>query len=96
VVWLYAAIRPRFGAGPATAVRAGLAFWIVAGPVVVLFNLVQAASFRPALVGGGVILSMLVSAVLFALAGLAGAWQYREAGDAQLAPAPAAPAGGPM
>ena len=26
-VWLYAAIRPRYGAGPATAVRAGLAVW---------------------------------------------------------------------
>ena len=25
LVWLYAAIRPRFGAGPATAVKAGLA-----------------------------------------------------------------------
>jgi hypothetical protein len=24
-VWLYAAIRPRFGPGPATAIRAGLA-----------------------------------------------------------------------
>ena len=27
VVWLYAAIRPRFGAGPKTAVYAGLAAW---------------------------------------------------------------------
>lgn len=26
-VWLYAAIRPRFGAGPGTAVSAGLAVW---------------------------------------------------------------------
>src|SRR5215470_20425788 len=29
-VWLYAGIRPRYGAGPKTAVRAGLAFWILA------------------------------------------------------------------
>jgi hypothetical protein len=28
VVWLYAAIRPRFGAGPRTAMRAGLAMWL--------------------------------------------------------------------
>ena len=28
-VWLYAAIRPRYGAGPATAVRAGIAVWIL-------------------------------------------------------------------
>ena len=28
-VWLYAAIRPRFGAGPRTALTAGLFFWFV-------------------------------------------------------------------
>lgn len=28
-VWIYAGIRPRFGAGPKTAVYAGLAVWIV-------------------------------------------------------------------
>ena len=27
VVWTYAAIRPRYGAGPATALKAGLAVW---------------------------------------------------------------------
>src|SRR5262245_41141796 len=26
-VWIYAAIRPRYGAGPGTAIRAGLAAW---------------------------------------------------------------------
>jgi hypothetical protein len=29
VIWVYAAIRPRFGAGPKTAVFAGLAVWVV-------------------------------------------------------------------
>jgi hypothetical protein len=29
-VWLYAAIRPRYGAGPKTAICAGLAVWILA------------------------------------------------------------------
>jgi len=29
-VWLYAALRPRFGAGPRTAVIAGLAVWLLA------------------------------------------------------------------
>jgi hypothetical protein len=29
-VWLYAAIRPRYGPGPATAVRAGIAAWFFA------------------------------------------------------------------
>jgi hypothetical protein len=27
-VWLYAAIRPRYGAGPKTAITAGLALWV--------------------------------------------------------------------
>jgi hypothetical protein len=31
LVWLYAAIRPRFGAGPKTAVIAGLALWFFVG-----------------------------------------------------------------
>lgn len=30
LVWLYAAIRPRFGAGPKTAIIAGLVFWLLA------------------------------------------------------------------
>ncbi len=29
MVWLYAAMRPRFGAGPRTALRAGAAVWVV-------------------------------------------------------------------
>jgi hypothetical protein len=29
-IWLYAAIRPRYGAGPRTAVRAGFAVWLFA------------------------------------------------------------------
>jgi len=31
LVWLYAAIRPRFGAGPRTAVLAGFAIWVLYG-----------------------------------------------------------------
>ena len=30
LVWLYAAIRPRFGPGPKTAILAGLAVWVTA------------------------------------------------------------------
>src|ERR1022692_4260888 len=29
-VWLYAAMRPRFGPGPRTAIRAGAAVWLLA------------------------------------------------------------------
>jgi len=32
-VWIYAGIRPRFGAGPKTAIYAGLATWILASLV---------------------------------------------------------------
>ena len=31
MVWLYAAIRPRYGAGPGTAVKAGIAAWFFGG-----------------------------------------------------------------
>ena len=37
LVWLYAAIRPRFGAGPATAAKAGIAGWVLAGLLPTLF-----------------------------------------------------------
>jgi len=37
LVWLYAAVRPRFGPGPGTAVKAGLAMWFVAGLLGTLF-----------------------------------------------------------
>ena len=37
LVWMYAAIRPRFGAGPATAAKAGVAAWFVGNLLVSLF-----------------------------------------------------------
>jgi hypothetical protein len=37
LVWLYAAIRPRFGAGPATAAKAGVAGWFIGMLLVNLF-----------------------------------------------------------
>jgi hypothetical protein len=39
-VWIYAAIRPRFGAGVKTAVYAGLATWVLASLVPILFFMV--------------------------------------------------------
>ena len=38
LVWVYAAIRPRFGAGPGTAVKAGLVAWVVSGLLHALFE----------------------------------------------------------
>jgi hypothetical protein len=37
LVWLYASMRPRFGAGPGTAIKAGVAAWFAAGLMVTLF-----------------------------------------------------------
>lgn len=38
MVWLYAAMRPRFGAGPGTAVKAGVAGWFLGILLPNLFN----------------------------------------------------------
>lgn len=38
LVWIYAAIRPRFGAGPATAIKAGLISWVAVGLFHYLFE----------------------------------------------------------
>ncbi len=37
LVWLYAAMRPRYGAGPGTAAKAGIAGWFFAGLLPTLF-----------------------------------------------------------
>lgn len=77
VVWLYAAIRPRFGAGPGTAVLAGLAVWF-------LTFLLHAIGEAPL----GLfplrlyVIPVLVGVVQMALAGLAGGWAYREGAEA--------------
>jgi len=74
LVWLYAAIRPRFGPGPKTALIAGLVFWFL-------------AYFWPSL-GTGLIGyvpgKLLTVAVVWGLveviiAALVGGWFYTEA-----------------
>jgi hypothetical protein len=73
LVQLYAAIRPRFGAGPATAVKAGIYVWVLTG-------LLHAISEAPM----GLLpqrlytIGTLVSLVSFPLAAVAGARFYRE------------------
>lgn len=74
-VWLYAAIRPRFGAGAGTAVRAGLAFWFF----VDVFSLVAQANM------GLFASKMLVTIAIWTLvqnvvAIVVGAWLYKEEG----------------
>jgi hypothetical protein len=72
-VWLYAAIRPRFGPGVRTAIIAGLAVWFFAyvygNTAWVLMGFFPAALVAIITVWG------LVEIVL---ASIAGAWAYRE------------------
>lgn len=72
-VWLYAAIRPRYGAGPRTAVVAGLAVWALS----CLFP--NLALYAFGLIGGGLFwIWTLWPLVASVAATLAGAWVYRE------------------
>lgn len=71
-MWLYAAIRPRYGAGPKTAAVAGFSWWIVS-------SLADAtwASFRLVPVKALLPLSA-VSLPEMIVAALIGAWLYKE------------------
>ncbi len=72
-VWLYAGLRPRYGAGPRTAIFAGLTVWslafALATAVPVFFHLYP--------VGLG-LTSVALEAVEMILAGLAGGAIYKE------------------
>lgn len=72
-VWLYAAIRPRFGPGPKTAAIAGFAFWLMGGPhqTYVLGWLGQFPT-------GLVVTTMGLTLVEVIAATVAGAWPYKE------------------
>ncbi len=73
MVWLYAAIRPRYGAGARTAVYAGVATWLV---IAFLHAMAEAPMglFPQRLY----VVTTLVSLVCVPLAAVAGAWQYKE------------------
>jgi hypothetical protein len=73
-VWLYAAIRPRYGAGPGTAACAGLVVWA-------LYYFLPGLGFMTMGVfpSGLVVISMIWSIVEMLIAGVAGAYFYREA-----------------
>ncbi len=76
-VWLYAAMRPRFGAGPGTAVKTGLAAWVIGcvGPTMSQAAMgLFPAKLLWASVGG--------EFVIFLVATVAGAWLYQEAAAA--------------
>ncbi|HEY7530738.1 MAG TPA: hypothetical protein VIC56_08695 [Gemmatimonadota bacterium] len=73
-VWLYAAIRPRFGPGPGTALKAGFAAWFLASflSTIAMLNM---GLFPTNLLAIGFVWGL----VEMLLATLAGAWVYREA-----------------
>lgn len=74
-VWLYAAIRPRYGAGPGTAARAGITVWFF-GSVVTTVVMVNMGLFP---FNALPVAWELVQAII---ATVVGAWLYKEEGAA--------------
>jgi hypothetical protein len=72
-VWLYAAIRPRYGAGPATAIRAGVAAWVMS---VFLANVTNYAF--GAIPVRLLVITSLVELAEIPIATVIGAWLYKE------------------
>ncbi len=72
-VWLYAAIRPRYGAGPKTALEAGFAVWLL-GYLLPTVSWVPMGLFPGHLVA----IALVVGLGEILLATLAGAWLYKE------------------
>lgn len=72
-IWLYAAIRPRYGPGPMTAIRAGFALWLIGIflPTFVAVQLLQLPT-RFLIVEVGAALVGVVAATVV------GAWRYKE------------------
>lgn len=72
-IWLYAAIRPRYGPGPRTAVIVGFAIWFLSILTSVshlgMFGLVSTRF---------VVIDVPTELVCILAATLAGAWQYKE------------------
>lgn len=75
-VWLYAAIRPRYGAGPKTALVAGLAVWVL---VHVWSGCYLAAGFAGVIPPKLAWLPVAWGLIEAPLGTLVGAWLYKEA-----------------
>jgi hypothetical protein len=72
-VWLYAGLRPRFGAGPKTAFLAGVSVWVI-GRFCVALDMLGLGVFPLQILIGQSILGLV--AILPSI--LLGAWIYRE------------------
>ena len=74
-VWLYAAIRPRYGAGPKTAVCAGLAVWVLSH---VWSGVYLGAGYASFVTPRLALLPVAWGLIEAPLGTLVGAWLYRE------------------
>lgn len=73
IIWLYAAIRPRYGPGPKTAATAGLAVWLASYVgLALIFSAFMAAPTNLMLI------SMAIGIVEVVVASVAGAYLYAE------------------
>lgn len=72
VMWLYAAIRARYGPGPKTAAVAGLAWWVIGSVALAFWAMPGFVS--PA----GLLALMAASMPAMVLAAVVGAWPYKE------------------
>ncbi len=88
MIWLYASIRPRFGAGVPTAIKAGVAVFVLAELVPVTFN-----SSAGLYAFGDVLMFVIATLVLLVISAVVGAYPYTEGATAPIAaPAPKPPA----
>jgi hypothetical protein len=71
-VWLYAAIRPRFGPGPKTAVIAGVAMFLPTAAVDLFWVNTGFVPFR------GLIAPLLAWLPILIVVAISGAWLYKE------------------
>ena len=72
-VWLYAAIRPRYGAGLGTAVRAGFVFWILSA-LLPYISFSTLGMFPVKLLT----IDCLITLIVMIVATILGAWVYCE------------------
>lgn len=74
-VWLYAAIRPRFGAGPRTAIISGLAVWVI------MWFLGWVGFVVNGMFPSGLMVTSLIWGFFeVPIAAVVGAWLYKEEG----------------
>ena len=74
LVWIYASIRPRFGAGPSTALKAGLATWFLASVLSAAFTVQGVMPL------GVMMITSLVLLIEYPLAVVLGAKLYSDDG----------------